>query len=423
MDDIRGVIRTWIQDNRQEGIKLLKRFVQEASTQGNEKHAQAIVVEKLRQIGLNIDIWEPSMRELKKYDAFVTTRDSYADSPNVVGVLKGTGGGRSLILNGHIDVVPEGDVTQWDDSPYSAVVKNGKLYGRGATDMKGGNVALLLAIQAIQESNISLKGDVIFQSVIEEESGGAGTLACIARGYKADGAIIPEPTNMKIFPKQQGSMWFRLTINGRSAHGGTRYEGVSAIEKAMIVINHLLALEKDRNAKIEDPLYQNVPIPIPINIGNIKGGTWPSSVPDEVVIEGRMGVAPGEQMKEAKRELETWVAQLQEQDSWFHTHPVQVKWFGAHWLPSELDVNHELVQLLKKNFYEVRDENPIIEASPWGTDGGMLTNVGDIPTVVFGPGVTEMAHFPNEYIELDPLFEAAEMIALMILDWCERSET
>ncbi|MCS0543636.1 ArgE/DapE family deacylase, partial [Aeromonas veronii] len=178
-------------------------------------------------------------------------------------------GGKSLLLNGHIDVVPEGDITQWDMDPYSAEVKDGKLYGRGSTDMKGGNVAMLLAIQAIKESGIQLKGDVIFQSVIEEESGGAGTLATIIKGYKADGAIIPEPTNMKIFPKQQGSMWFKIDIYGRIAHGGTRYEGVSAIEKAMTVINHLLKLEMIRNAAINDPLYKNTPIPVPINIGKI----------------------------------------------------------------------------------------------------------------------------------------------------------
>src|SRR3954453_18596269 len=130
--------------------------------------------------------------------------------------------------------------------------------------MKGGTVSLLLALEAIQANQIKLKGDVIFQSVIEEESGGAGTLAAVLRGYKADAAIIPEPTNMKIFPKQQGSMWFRIRVKGRSAHGGTRYEGVSAIEKSLFVVNQIRELEKRRNKRITDPLYSKVPIPIPI---------------------------------------------------------------------------------------------------------------------------------------------------------------
>ena len=155
--------------------------------------------------------------------------------------------------------------------------------------MKGGNVALLMALESIIATGIKLKGDVIFQSVIEEESGGAGTLAAVLRGYHADGAIIPEPTNMKMFPKQQGSMWFRITVTGKAAHGGTRYEGVSAIEKSLLVIQGLQQLEKDRNTRITDPLFNKTPIPIPINIGKITSGQWPSSVPDTAVIEGKMG--------------------------------------------------------------------------------------------------------------------------------------
>ena len=122
----------------------------------------------------------------------------------MVAVLKGTGGGKSIILNGHIDVVPVGDEQNWKQDPFSGHIEAGKLYGRGSTDMKGGTVSLLMALEALIALGIRLKGDVIFQSVIEEESGGAGTLAAVLRGYQADGAIIPEPTNMKIFPEAAG---------------------------------------------------------------------------------------------------------------------------------------------------------------------------------------------------------------------------
>ncbi|MFS0823290.1 peptidase [Bacillus sp. 1P02SD] len=422
MSDNNEKVKEWIQENKSKGIRLLKKLVQEPSLQGNERSSQAIIIEKCRQLGMEIDIWEPNGAELLKHPYFVSPRSTFLDSPNVVGVLKGTGGGKSLLLNGHIDVVPEGDITQWEMDPYSAEVKDGKLYGRGSTDMKGGNVALLLALQAIKDSGIQLKGDVIFQSVIEEESGGAGTLATILRGYKADGAIIPEPTNMKIFPKQQGSLWFKLDIYGRIAHGGTRYEGVSAIEKAMTVINHLLKLEMIRNGAINDPLYKNTPIPVPINIGKIQGGTWPSSVPDVVTIEGRMGVAPEETIDHAKAEMQQWLKKLAEIDKWFEEHPVELEWFGARWVPGTIEPDHELMNLLKNSFKQVKGKDPIIEASPWGTDGGLLTAVGNIPTIVFGPGTTEVAHYPNEYIELERMFETAEIIAQTILAWCEVSE-
>jgi acetylornithine deacetylase len=271
------LVRKWLKENQTKGIKLLQLLVQENSTRGKESSAQAIMIEKCRQLGLQLDIWEIDRNELVRNPSFFCDRKDFNGNPNVVAVLKGTGDGRSLILNGHIDVVPVGDEQNWKHDPFSGLIEAGKLYGRGSTDMKGGTVALLLALEAIIQSGIHLKGDVIFQSVIEEESGGAGTLAAVLKGYRADGAIIPEPTNMKIFPKQQGSMWFRIHVKGKSAHGGTRYEGVSAIEKSMIVVQRLAELEKERNQRITDPLYEKILIPIPINVGKLKSGDWPSS--------------------------------------------------------------------------------------------------------------------------------------------------
>ena len=415
---LKSQIHDWLLKNKDSGTRLLQKLVQADSTQGNEKGAQEIVIEALHEIGLQIDIWEQSGDKLVQHPYFVSPRTEFKESPNVVGVKKGTGGGRSLILNGHIDVVPAGDLEQWEHHPYSGKVIEGKLYGRGATDMKGGNVSLLLALSALQQLDIQLKGDVIFQSVIEEESGGSGTLAAILRGYKADAAIIPEPTNMNIFPKQQGSMWFLIHIKGRAAHGGTRYEGVSAIEKTLLVVEHINKLEIKRNERITDPLYSKIPIPIPINLGKIEGGNWPSSVPDHVKLEGRMGVSPEETMEEAKIEMESWIAKLKEVDPWFAEHPVAIEWFGARWVPGAVEVEHELMKKLITNYSRIQGKTPIVEASPWGTDGGLLTKVGGTPTIVFGPGVTEKAHHPNEYIEIEKVFEAAEIIALTIIDWC-----
>lgn len=415
-------IKQWLEENRDKGIQLLQKLVQARSTQGNERQVQELVANELERMGLEVDVWEPGGEELTENPYFASPRTEFSGSPNVVGVLKGKGEGRSIILNGHVDVVPEGDLNKWEDDPYSGTIVDGKMYGRGTTDMKGGNVSLLLAIQAIGALGITLKGDVIFQSVVEEESGGAGTLAAILRGYKADAAIIPEPTNMKIFPKQQGSMWFRIHVKGQSAHGGTRYEGVSAIEKSMHVVSHVLQLEKIRNERVTDPLYRNIPISFPINIGKISGGDWPSSVADLVQIEGRMGVSPDETLDEAKAEMEKWLEGLKLLDRWFEEHPPQLEWFGARWLPGSIDSEHELMNTLVDKYKEVMGEEPVIEASPWGTDGGLLTGVGDTPSVVFGPGVTEMAHFSNEYIEIDKIFTVAEIIALTLLEWCEEVE-
>lgn len=422
MNHVQELIHKWLEQNQETGSIFLQRLVQSPSTQGNESEAQQLIAKKLVELGLEVDIWEPAGDELVKHEYFYSPRLEFGGSPNVVGIMRGTGGGRSIILNGHIDVVPEGDRQQWVDPPFSGKIENGKMYSRGVTDMKGGNVSLLLAMQAIKECGLQLKGDVIFQSVVEEESGGAGTLAAVLRGYKADAALIPEPTNMRIFPKQQGSMWFRIHITGRSAHGGTRYEGVSAIEKSMLVVEHIRQLELERNNRISDPLYKNTPIPIPINLGVIHGGNWPSSVPDYVKLEGRLGVSPDETMEHAKEEMQAWMGKLCQINSWFAEHPPRLEWFGARWVPGNIDMEHELMNTLVHQFRQVSKREPVIEASPWGTDGGLLTQVGETPTIVFGPGVTDMAHYPNEYIELDKVIECAEIIALTLISWCGLKE-
>lgn len=416
-------ISSWLQTNRKQGIQLLQKLVQEPSKRYHEESAQAIVVEKCRQLGLEIDLWELGDDALRNHPYFYCDRKNFKGNPNLVAVKKGSGGGKSLILNAHIDVVPEGNVQDWEDDPFSGVEKDGKVYGRGTTDMKGGSVSLLLAIEAITALHIPLKGDVIFQSVIEEESGGAGTLAAILRGYHADGALIPEPTNLKFSPVQQGSLWFRVTINGKAAHGGTRYEGKSSINLAMKVIVAIERLEEQRNKQWKQhPLYKHTPIPLPINIGKMTSGTWPSSVPEVTVLEGRLGIAPTETMEEAQQSLATLIETMNQRDPWFRIKPIELVWFGARWLPSNLSITHPLVTTVTAQFKRVFGREPEVEASPWGTDGGYLTTVGDIPVLVFGPGETKLAHDANEYIEIDNMLAAAEVIALTILDWCQIAE-
>jgi len=408
----------WIEANQHIAIELLQSFVQQPSTQGNEAGVQDLVAKKLQSLGMEIDRWDPDTEELKKSSFFVPSRPSYSGSPNVVGVLKGTGGGKSIILNGHIDVVPAGDVTQWTDDPFSGLVKDGKIYGRGSTDMKGANVAMMMAVESIVRSGIQLKGDVIFHSVIEEETGGVGTLAALLRGHCADAALVPEPTNMKLFISQQGSMWFRIVVPGLGAHAGTRYEGVSAIEKAWKIFEAVGQLEKKRNQNVTNPLYKNVPIPFPINIGKLQSGAWPSSVPDQAILEGRIGVAPGESMESVKQELIDAVNVVNHADDWLKAHPAKVEFFGGQWVPNHVAPNHPFVQLVSEEYEKLFETKPQVEASPWGTDAGLMGQVAGIPALVIGPGTTKMAHYPNEYIEIRSLLDCARLFSRVLISWC-----
>ena len=408
-----------IAKNKEDYIEFLQKIVQEQTITGNVKKAQQIVADRLMSKGLEVDTWDPDYDELTKSEFFNPLRDNYDGSPNVVGVLKGKSKGPSVILNGHIDVVPEGDVNKWTDHPYSGVVKDGKLYGRGTTDMKGGNVSTLIALETTINLGIKLKGDVIYESVIEEETGGAGTLSAIQRGYHADIAIVPEPSEMKIFPKQQGSLWFKVTVKGEAAHGGTRYEGVSAIDKGWLVYKKILELEEKRNKPLrKDPLYNHNPIPIPINIGQFNAGNFPSSVPEIATIEGRYGVAPGETLQEAKEEFRKMLEGLAKIDDRFEKDPAIVTWGGIHLPPGGCDLDHPMLEILKDKYEEVKNKQPILAGSTWGTDGGLLTQAGNIPSIVFGPGTTSMAHYTDEYVELDKVFETAEIICLAIIEWC-----
>jgi acetylornithine deacetylase len=437
---------------------MLSAWIREASFQGNETGIQTMIANTLREMKFDVvDVWDMSEQgpELHEHPLYITPRsiESLKQSPIVVGVLNPktpyvhvdiTGkqtevertNYRSIILNGHVDVVPIGTPDQWKYSDafsgkyyQDEETKEERIHGRGTTDMKGGIFSSLIAVQALQHvlNTTNLNAKIIFQSVVEEESGGSGTLASVLRGYgKADAAIVPEPTQMKLFPQQQGSQWFKVHIYGKQAHGGTRYNGISAIEKSMKVIESLLELERVRNEPLKSrPLFSQLPIPVPINIGKINGGQWPSSVCDHVIIEGRMGVIPdGKETTASAREvLEKWLQEkLPELDQHFVEYPIKVEWFGAAWVPGYVDVNHDIVKTITKAYKSVVGSDLVIESSPWGTDAGYLNVVGGTPAVVIGPGDTALAHQLDESISVDKVYQCAEVIAATLLEWVQGVE-
>ena len=401
-----------------ETVELLRDLVGIPSATGHERDVQRAVARAMDGPGLEVDIWEPDAAELSPYAEHVGQFESFADRPNVVGTLAGTGDGRSLILNAHIDTVEIGERDQWTVDPLGGEIRDGRLYGRGAVDMKAGLVAELMAIRAIQEAGLALRGRVHVQSVISEEDGGAGALATILRGYTADAAIITEPTELAIVPAQGGSLVFRITVTGRSAHACMRNEGVSALEKFLPIHAALLAHEREHHEAITHPLYRRFANRAPINVGVVRAGNWPSSVPESLVVEGRAGLVPGESLEETRRALVAAVDAVVNQDEWLRAHPPAIEWFSGQFAAAETSVDHPAVQMLAGAHRDVSGAEAQYDASTYGADMRHFTNVARIPCVMYGAGDVRMAHRPDEFVPLPDLKALTATLAVFMTRWC-----
>jgi acetylornithine deacetylase len=399
-------------------IEAARRLIRIPSYGGAESAAQEAVAELAEGIGLRMDVWEIDLEAVQSHPAAAWEIDR-EHALGVVASLEGTGDGPTLLLNGHVDVVPPGDAATWSDPPFEGVVRDGRLYGRGSLDMKGPLMAGLFAMKAIADSRLQLAGTVRLQSVVGEEDGGLGTLATLIRGYRGDGAIVMEPTRSTVAPVQAGCVNFRVRVPGRAAHGAIRDEGVSAFEKLFDVYAAIAALESRRNEDTaSDPLFAPYRIPFPISIGTLHGGDWASSVPDHVTMEGRLGVRPDESLDDARRDLEAAVANLADQDPFLRAHPPIVEWWGGRFLPARISLDHPLVDALGRSVSQEFGEARPFEAVPYGADAGLLQHIGETPTVLFGAGDIRRAHSPDEYVDIDELVSMARALARTIVDYC-----
>src|SRR5512133_1662293 len=339
---------------------FLQKLVQAASLPDHEQAAQNLVADKLRSLGLEVDIVPSHFDELREHPAFGDDGFSPDARINVVGRWRGTqtGEGHSLILNGHVDVVPAGDLALWNDSPWGGVIRDGRLYGRGSCDMKAGLCAGVFALEVLQRLGFHPAHDVLVESVIGEESGGVGTLTTIVKGYKADGAILLEPTRLEICPVQSGALTFRLTVPGRAIHAAMKPYGMSAIDKFALLLRAINELETERHKTFKHTLYEDPNNIAPINIGTIRGGEWHSTVPEEVVAEGRFGVLPGESNAAARRALEETISKAAEADPWLSEHRPKLEWFEGQFEAAEAPLDDPLIQTLSDAHRQVVGSSP-----------------------------------------------------------------
>lgn len=397
-------------------VETLGELIAFESCDGREIEVQEHMAGLLEELGMETDVWEIDIPELEQ-DPSYGAEIARERALGVVGRW-GAEHGPKLILNGHVDVVPAGEPERWTTPPFMAAVRDGRVFGRGAVDTKGGLCCALYAVKALRRAGVKLNGSVMIQSVVGEEDGGLGTLAAVLRGHVADAAIVLEPTELAIAPAQGGALSFRITIPGRAAHGALRYEGVNPLEKFSLIYETLETLERDRNDRLKHPLFADYQLPYAICVGKIYGGVWASTVAEAVTIEGRYGVGVGELCDQARRELEEAIAAVAIQDPWLREHPPVVEWRGARYEPAEIPRDHPLVTTMTDSFAAVTGSRTPVRGMPYGADMHLLVNRGGTPSVIFGPGDVRRAHAPDESVPIAELETATRVLALTIMRFC-----
>jgi acetylornithine deacetylase len=362
----------------------------------------------LEEAGLEVDRFEADVTQLTAHPRFPGMEIEREEAVLVAGVL-GQKGDRSLIVNGHVDVVPPGDRQAWHASPWSAHIQAGRLYGRGACDMKAGMAIGIAAATALKKSGLPLRGRLIVQSVVGEEDGGIGTFAMAQRGYRATAAYVLEPTRLRLIPAQAGALTFRLRIQGRAAHASVRYDGVSAVEKYQLVEARLRQLERSLNQQ-PHPLFRHYPIAYALSIGRLRAGSWSATVPDQLECEGRLGVPIGMASSEARRQFAAAIADAAQRDPWLAEHPPLVEWFGGQFDAVEVDPALPAFAALREAHADEFGVSPELDGAPYGSDMRLLVHEAETPAVLYGPGDIRQAHATDEWIAVDEIVQAARVV-------------
>ena len=416
--DARKKLLEKIDQSRDKAVAFLRDMVVIPSVTGDEAQIQTFLSKYMTKIGLDVDMWETDWEELKKHPGYRPVDRGYEGRPNIVATWKGAGGGRSLLLNGHTDVIPVGGGEGWSDNPWSATIKNGRMYGRGTADMKSGVASHIMAVECLKGAGLKPKGDVYINVVIDEEVSGHGTLDTVIRGYKADAGISGETSDLAVQPACIGRIWFEIEIHGKPAGIQKRYEGISGIELGNKIVKAVADLEAKRVATITHPLYPNALDTLPCIIGSFSAGNYPSAFPANCLLKGSIGTVPGEDHEGVKQSLVDQIARAAAEDPWMKLHPPKVRFVGYDAQASEIPRDHAIVETVCKNYKEITGRDPQISGRQGAADTRFLNLYADTPTVIFGPGSTAVMHADDEYVSIDDYMTSIKVMALSICDWC-----
>ena len=393
-------------------IDDLETLVRIESITGSEENIADWAAGALLELGLRVEVARSDLERLRDDPAWPGEEMERTTLPIVVG-RAGSADGRRLILSGHLDVVPPGDPASWTVDPWGAEIREDRLYGRGACDMKGGVAAILGAVRSlgVDGSLHRLDGELMVVLVPSEEDGGQGTLGAIRSGATADMAIITEPSQLDVVVAHAGAITFRLTVPGRAAHASQRREGISALDKLFELTRALEGDERRRNEAETDPLMTALGLPYPTIIGIVEGGEWASTVLDKVVAYGRYGVKLGQSPAEAEADLRAAIAEACATDGFLRDHPATVEITGGRFGSARVPSDHPLPTGLADVVERVTGRRPALLGEPYGADMQMFVNHGDTPCVIFGPGDVRVAHSADEHVPLDEVETCARVLA------------
>jgi acetylornithine deacetylase len=334
---------------------------------------------------------------------------------NLSVVRRGTGGGRTVVLNAHADVVPP---SEGMDDAWNPRVENGVVFGRGACDAKGQVATVFLALRALENLGATLRGDVVAHLVVEEENGGNGTLAMVRRGVEADACIVLEPTGGKLMTSVRGAVWFRVALRGTAGHTAQASRSSSALLMARDAIAVLEKYHDDLLAASRGfPLFDPIANPMPINFGRLEAGSWPATVPSRAVLEGVLGLLPNKTKEQVCEEMNR---ALKEANNEFLAKNFELSFMYRH-DSSVLDPEHELPQGLLKAADEI-GASLGLGGMPASCDAWFYNNQLGIPTVVCGPGALGVAHSKDEQIDMQDIAKAAEVLVTFLIEYCGASE-
>jgi acetylornithine deacetylase len=400
-------------------VQTVKELVCIPSLLGFESHAQDYMEDLYRSCGLQVQKHTADIDNLRKHPGFMASASSdYGNRPNVIGQLRGSSNHRSLILNGHVDVVSAEPEKDWTRDPWGGEIEGDRLYGRGAGDMKAGLIANLYALKVLNRAGLQPQGSVMLQSVVDEEAGGCGgTLACLMAGYTADGLLITEPHNLNITISHAGIKYFRVKVTGRTAHAGLAHKGVNAIGKMYRIYHALEELDRIRGKRIHFPLYEKGSgRSCHLNIGKLTAGEWPSMVAGNAVLECRIGYVPGESSEEIAKLVESVIFKAADKDDWLRDHPPEIEWFGWDTDPWHQDPSHPFIEELTKATADVLGHPADLIGRAAGNDG-RFSRYFQLPGACIGP-TADNIHGIDENVSISSSLTLIKILSMFILKWC-----